>query len=670
MADWILPTLIAFTLLVLPGALTLYVMHSRLPVAIFFGPGLTCLQLWLAAAVLHAMNIPWTLPAVSILLGLLCGATSIGSALLERRARRSAGQNGADDYLQETSELASGSQASGSRGSDRNVGPRIAVFAGALIGSILLLVPAAATIGSISTPNVAYDAFFHHSALGYIREGGDAFPFTALAPMYGGQAVYYPTTWHMVASLLPFDVVDSANATVMATLALLPTSMCVLLSTVFPRSVPVWTRAVIIGVLSMMTGLFLSIPATALAKGLWPFALAAALLPVAVASLVLALDRSRGVSTRAAAALTLVGAASVHPSLFASIAVVLFCRILVRAVDAAFSSERRRAGVTVLGILAVLVAIAVPVGMKLTSDMADLTALEGTTPLAHAVRTVTDTPRVSGLPSSPIEVAPVLALATLGAMAAIRRRKVSALTALVVTVVAVVLSAATQSTVPVLHDLTGPWYGARERIAPLYVLGIVVLAAEGALATMRVARRRGVATGVLTTIAIVVTLVMASGFAAANPDRVRYLASSEYLGGERAERKYLAPDEMLFIESTASDLPPDAVVLGIPRDGTPAYWFVGGVGVVLPSMTTPKSVDAGRIATYGDSVGPENDACYSAKRLGITHLYEDEGPYSADVLAPEEVERLYLGVRNFPEEYLTVVERQGDQVLYAVDLPC
>lgn len=656
--DWFLPVGLALVLLCIPGAVVLRALRLPWWFVVPVGPAVTCLMLLLTSTALHLTGIPWT-PLATVVVLLLMMVAAWAWPLL-RRMRST--------YTQDCARHVAHS---------RPAGTATSVAIGGTVGSIAVVLPATLTIGAADTPNISYDAFFHHSAVAFVRELGDAFPLTALAPLYGGAEHYYPTTWHMVASLVPADVVVSSNAVVVATLALLGPGVAALIALLLPIDVDPWLRhAAIIGA-AATSGLFLSLPALALAKGFWPFALASALLPAGIAGLWLvmlpgALRVSGVCASRTGGALVVAGVASVHPTVGVSLAVAAAAIVAAMLLSRALEPRTRKSGVVGLVLMVAAVGVAVPVVSLLGQRMASLTPLEDhNSPLVHAVRLLSDTPRVSGLPTSPFEIAPILALAAAGAVFVLRRRSMQGIAFLIVTAVAALLAVFTQSTSDLLNGLTGPWYGGRERLGPLYSVGMLILAGHGVLAVAQggadllLKGRPRLVAGALT-----VLLVLVSIIAAANPQRVRLLASTEYLGGEKVGLTYLTPKEYEFIERTAEDLGPDAVVLGIPYDGTPAYWFASGVTVVLPSMTTPKTVDSGRVSTYGWDIGPGNRACESAKNLGITHIYEDHGPMSADVINPSEVDRLYEGVRSFPEEYLTVVAESDGHVLYEVDLPC
>lgn len=658
MTDWILPLGAVLVLLYLPGALVLRSLRFPWWCAGPAGPAVTCLMLLLSSAALHLSGIGWTPIAVASSLVLLVVIAWLARVVF---AGRSATEPDGSEH--------------GARKWPSGTGAAVSI--GGVVGALAVLIPAVVTIGEADTPNISYDAFFHHSATAFIRELGDSFPLTALAPMYGGQEAYYPTTWHMVASLLPADVVTSANAAVVASLSLLSPGLAALLTLVLPAGAHPWLRhAAVIGV-SANASLLLSIPALGLSSGLWPFVLASALLPVGLTGMWLALVPERlGLTgkhpVRAGGLLILAGAAIVHPTSAASLAVAAAGLVAMLLLHRALDPSTRKSGVIGLALFAVTTAVVVPGVSRLGSRMASLTPLEDhNSPLVHVVRLLTDTPRISGLATSPVEIAPILVLAGVGVGISVWKRSFNGTVVVLITGAALLIAIATQSSSDLVRGLSGPWYGARERIAPLYSTGTLVLAAFGVIAVAHVLGARLMRTRPRASAAVLTALLLLlSILAASNPQRVRMLASTDYLGAENSGLAYLTPAEYEFIERTAAELDPDAVVMGIPRDGTPAYWFASGVEVVLPSMTTPQTVDAGRVATYGWTIGPANDACMSAKKLGITHLYEDRGAMSADVINPDEVERLYEGVRSFPDEYLTVVATSDGYVLYEVDLPC
>src|SRR5690606_4824750 len=104
-----------------------------------------------------------------------------------------------------------------------------------------------------------------------------------------------------------------------------------------------------------------------------------------------------------------------------------------------------------------------------------------------------------------------------------------------------------------------------------------------------------------------------------SPDHDRYLA-------------YVTPEEQRFIVRAAEELPEDAVVLGDPLDGTPAFWTAGGARVVYPTLVVPGALDTRRAGLYGDQLYEDPAVCGSLRRLGVTHLYRDTSAASGELI--------------------------------------
>lgn len=658
--DWILPVLLAWGLLVGPGWLVLASARARLPLRWAYGPAITCALFFVLTAAYNLVDVRWS--PISMGIGSALVAALVGVVRQVTQNRTGKGRTGeGDDHPPGAAVARAG---------------RGIVAVGAGLGALLLVIPASVGMGSISVHNGSYDAFFHHSAIAFIRESGDAFPLTALAPLYGGEATFYPATWHSIAALLPYGTVASANATVLATLAIVPSSLAGMLLMIAPRSIGRSSRSLVIGALAAASSLFLTIPTMGLHMGLWPYVLGLSLLPLALGStwyLARRFTRRGHAVPRGGEAIALsiiAGTVIAHPTMIFTVAVFVVAGWLICSVRAVAGRPTRIRGVvSLLLLLAGFVAYALVIVPRISSM--DLTDPPPNTVLSTLLVLLADRPPVNAIPFQPLFMIPILVLAGVGVWAAFRQRSIVLVVAGTTALIAVVMTFSTHAPPGLFSPLTSPWYGARERVAPIFQLSIMVLAAGGGFALIARGERsarpwmaRAVAVG------LVVILIGTSVLAAFSRDRLQLVGSLAYTAYGKALWPYLAPEEREFIEEQAAMLPPDSVVLGVPRDGTPAFWFLEGVDVVLPSLAPPQSVDAGRVATYGYTIGPDTDACHSAKRLGITHLYEDESRFSADELAPEIVEYFYLGIRDFPDEYLSEIARDGDYVLYAVRLPC
>lgn len=662
------PLLFAGSLLVVPGLFLLWAVRSRLRFLPGHAPAISCLALFGLSGVYRLTGIPWTTGTVAMGTALLVAATVGLAAVLGRFGPRRPREDMGDDT--------DGPAPAGHRetltgpAGRRPRGDLALLVAGAMIGAVLLVVPSLHGMGSLRILNGSYDAFFHHSSLKAIRDTGDAFPWTALAPMYEGQSHYYPTTWHQIASLVPFDVVTSANAMVLATLAIIPASVIAMLDSIVPRGEEHRARALVIAALGVGSATFLSTPTALLVMGLWPFGLGVALLPAALGALVQLLDRGGlGRRTRATAGLVLLGTALTHPSVLVSIALVVGVSIMVLGASWVRERRTRRRGILLLATAVTLAALFAGVSITRLSAMSELTKPEPANWLTPLLVTMADRPRIQDIPFDPLPLAPLLLLASVGVLRGALTHHRTLLCALGVALAALFLTYAVHSETGWMHALTAAWYGARERIHPLFEVGILVLAAGGALwRPAPLARRLTPMASRALTAVICTTVLVGAILGAASGDRLRSIGGFAYWDYGRVLYPYVSAPEREFIEEAAARLPEDAVVGGIPQDGTPAFWFLGGVEVIQPSMAPPRTLPVRRVATWGDTIDEGSEACIAARSVGITHLYRDEGRYSAEVFGAD-IEYLYKGYEGIPERYLTPVSEDGDFVLYRIELP-
>ena len=659
--DALIPLVVACAILVLPGLVLLWAVRSRLPFLLGQAPPVSALILFVLSALYRVLGIPWTGWTVAAGLALcLIGAVAVAFFLGRFRTR--------------TSGATPGSIAVGRQGWPERAMPSRAYairLAGAVAGGALLVVPALYGMGSLGTLNGSYDAFFHHSAVAFIRETGDAFPWTALAPMYEGQSNYYPTTWHMIATLVPAHVVTAANATAIASLAVFPATVIALLDSTLPGSAARLPRAAIIAALGISSAAFLSIPTAVLVMGLWPFGLAVTLLPAAIGALVVLASRSRlGLRTRITALMVVIGTALAHPSVLTSLALVVGVTMIVLGISWLGARDTRRRGAATVTVALALAGIFVWFSTTRIDAMADLTSPEPSTLLTPLLVTLADRPRIQAISFDPLPLAPLLLLAGLGAVRAVLERHRVLLSALAVASTALLLTYAALSDAHWVNSLTAAWYGARERIHPMFEVAVLVLAAGGALwRPPRIGGGWTSRTQRLVVILICCALVAGAVIGAAAEGRLRTIGALAYRSYGIALLPYVSLEEREFIEDAAGDLPPGAVVVGIPQDGTPAFWFLGGVEVTQPSMAPPLTLDVGRVATWGETIAPGSEACEAARNLGVTHLYRDESIFSAAHLGAD-TDYLYKGYDGIPEVYLTPVAEQGPHMLYRVDLPC
>ncbi len=643
----LLPVLLAWALLTGPGLLLLLAAGARVPVRWGWAPPLTVLAAVLLAAVLHLLAIPWTPLSTGVGLVLLLAAVRALRDVLHRRTDRSSVAAPRESIAQPALRMQAELLVSGT----------------CALAGIATAASAMRWMGGIDTLNGSYDSFFHLSAIAEIRHRRDATLTSALTGLYG-EPTFYPVVVDALSALLPLDTIPAANAMALAMLAAQPAALAALVATcvVSTRRRP-W-----LAVLAALTApIFLSVPAMALVMGLWPVVLGALCLPPALAAVVLLMEGRLGVHPVPGAlgvGAVLLGTALAHPTIMFSVAVFAGLIVLVHGAARLRAGQRRRGGIQVG--LALAAALLFVIGSRILLEGMDLTRPSSDPLLSVLWRVLVDTPRVPVLEAPLWPVAVLWVLAVVGAVAALRRRETIGTTAVLGVVVTIVLAVATQISAPLAEALVNPWYGARERIAPLMTALLVVLMARGLAAldarTLRWAQLplAPVAAG---------ALVLTSVFAVAVPQRLPLTGSLAYTAYGLQLSPYVTPRERAFIERTAAQLPDDAVVLGDPRDGTPLYWSVGGVETVFPIMGSPQTRDGALIAKYFSRLDDRRQVCDALARVSPTHLYRDTSEFSGRLISPASAPT-WVGLYGIPPKDLRLVEQDGPYALYEVTLPC
>lgn len=538
------------------------------------------------------------------------------------------------------------------------------------------VVPAVRAIGDLDELPQPFDAFFHLSALQQVRRGGDAFPFTALGPLYDREVVPYPVGWHSVAALLPGDVVTAANSLVVATLMVLPLTMLALMDQVLP---PGQDRRASLAALLLLPALA-TFPSILLRAGLWPYALGVALLPALLAAL-LHLRHGRRADphlTRSIVVLlaTVGGTAATHPS--TSFALLLIAPVLLAdAVRAVRVAAERRRGIALLIASALALGLLALVASSRYATMSSFFGrLESGDVLTALGVVLTDRPAFGELVFAPQWALLPWLLAACGLIAGIRRRSVTVigLGAGLAAVVLVMITALVPG--PLGPFLTWPWYGDRERLGPVMAIGVVALAGVGIQALLAAARRRreqessdtiARLLGAPLLIVLVAVLVLAGTLPAG---RVGTLATATYHPEGTAYKIYVSEQEEEFIRRSAELLPADAVVLGDPRDGTTLYYAVGDREVVFPYLQPPSDVPRKRVARYADQMDEVPRVCAALESTGADYFYRDTSADSGRAEARTEQNQEFAGLHALDTDDMVLVAREGDYALYRLDVAC
>lgn len=513
-----------------------------------------------------------------------------------------------------------------------------------------------------------YDNFFHLNAVQYVLDTGSASPFWVGSMTDPGSLLFYPSGWHAVASLVAqmsgTGVPAASNAVVIVAAALIwPLSAVLLARTLFGASAFVTATT---GVLAAATPAFPYLP---LHYGpLHPLFLGLVLAPAGIAAAVLAL-RPHGQTRRHDQVLLLIllipGIAVAHPG--ALLAVLALSAPAVAMLGwwlwKRSSAPRYRMLIAGGGAVALVIALGV---LHVVRPPASQIYWPPTGSLATAIGEVV-TAAVFNYP-----VATVLAILILvGVVAAVRRPSYMRSNALGMLVVGsvlyvVVAGAANQS---LRTWLTGPWYNNPPRLASIWALAAVPVAALGATVlgrwTMRHlerASRFAVTAGKMIPALILMVAVLAVG--TQTDEAMRQSAADVnfvYGDGAGTDGPILSAGEYRLLEELDEYVPKDAVVAGDPWTGTSFAYGIAGREVLMPHLLMHESKAAETINTEFATDGDSPKMCEALKKTGVEYILDfDGGPFM-------ENEGGFEGVGNLlRSSYVALVAEEQGARLYKV----
>jgi len=495
-------------------------------------------------------------------------------------------------------------------------------------------------IGRPDAISQSYDAVFHLHALRYIEETGSSSPLDLERMIYASGS--YPSLWHALASLVMPTVSGSipaaANLTALSVAVVVWPLGCVLLV----RQL-LGPRPALLGAAAVLSMGFVGFPWFVLSWGvLWPNSLGIALVPSVLACLVSVL----GVAERdvlggpAMGLLALVASAAAcamaHPGAFISAVVLGSALALVVALQRAVRWSRQghrvnglaQLGGTVLVVLAGWALLYAVPGVRNTSS--DWPA--STTIPAELVR---------HLVGGPGNTAPEYAVSLLVLIGAVRCLWCSRLRWLVPAHLASVgldvLAAGNDS--PFIQQLTGFWYNTRYRLAAVVpvtgvVLGVVGMSAVAAL-VLHLAKRGGSTTvpyplpvlGVL-----VVVGVLSRGYGLGT--HADFLAIRYLFAETDPARSLVSPAEQQFLAQLDRYVPPDALLVGDPWDGSSLAWAIGDRQVVYPHFTGGRTAAQVYLANHLREAARDPAVCPAVRQTGATFVLSFGPEFSPPLLFP------------------------------------
>lgn len=527
---------------------------------------------------------------------------------------------------------------------------KMAVGAGAAIGSIVTCLALLRGIGDPANASQGWDPIFHLNVLTWIQESGSATPWSA-APIFGaGRSTYYPTGWHSAVSLVPGSMTEAANLSSIVIGGMIwPIGLTFLASAVLPRHPAAWALT------PLFAASFVSFPFSQLLRsGQWPNGLATALVPATLAVGVLILRHlnsaervgtpARGsVLLAAVLAAALGGCVAAHPSAVFATAVAVLPFMAARLLPLLVRSARRRPWPAVAaGGAAVAAAVAA------SSALANSRLLAGVMAYPRAVRAKVpdslhlaffDLPRFPALsPPAPENFNLAVGLLVIvGAATAVFIREARPLAISWLAFVALYVLAAGPENA--LRWLTGFWYKDTQRIAPFIAMTGSLLAALAIAVLARAAKRAVSArlplarTGgrwplpeilVALSVAIMTYGIYWGSGGYRSVERVA-VAAQNYVVSDTPGTGVLSTGEQEFIERAGAMLPADAVVIGDPFNGETYFYALTGRHVVYTQLGAPTAGSPAKelLRTGFNRLATDKSICEAVLKVGATYFYED-----------------------------------------------
>ncbi len=728
-----LPAALCATLLWLPGLVLGRLAGLRGTTWWGVAPVLSTGVLAVGAVLAAAAGVTWS--PVVVVAGTAAGAVlAVPVGLLARSGRgergdeRWAAPGGRRGVASRVASRVAPRVAPRSRPGGRELAVGVAAVGGLAVGAALALRRLLRAIAGPHGVSQSFDAVFHLNAVRWVLERGDASSLTLGAMTTPGRtAAFYPGGWHAVVSLVAGttgaapDVATNACAVVVA-VGVWPVAALALVRCLAGRA-PVALAAA--GALPVA---FLAHPLLPLEWGvLYPTALAHALLPAVLATVVAAADRARPPRVRLSLLLVtaaqLPGLALAQPSAvfaLAAITLPLGVALLVRWARAGAPAGTSvgsvgRGRTRVLGVAAACL-LAVAGGWLVVDGSGFAASMRSTDWEAEATTGEALWQAVGGgymnRPATPAVAAAVL----VGAVVAWRRPRWRWLVVAHVLVSALyVLAWGVDSELS--QVLTGFWYNDAFRIAGLPVitgLPLAALALDAAAATARRAARRGsggrgraggepAPRGLLARLGRPTQPV--GGGARSAPRRARRAArppaarvwgrvqvvgaalavlavvatargdavvtaydqlAANYANGDPALSDMLDADERALIDRLPAVVPADVAVAGNPWNGSALVWALTGRPTPFPHLVNAFDAPRQVVADRLRDVVTDSAVCPALAQLRVGYVLDFGEGYlwGSDSSGRDDRYPGLVGLADRPG--FALVDEQGRARLYRV----
>lgn len=482
----------------------------------------------------------------------------------------------------------------------------LATVLGVLAGGAALVVGFVRGVGDVTRWPQTFDAVFHLSASWHVLSSGDGSSLTLgtlTAP--GSSRGFYPAAWHdlvaLVAGAADVSVVVASNA-----LAAVVLGLAWPLGAVAVARVALGARPLPLAAAGALSAGVAASPVVLASYGtLWPNALGTAVLPAALALLVVVLRAAADVAAgRVGATLLLLvsvtGLGLAHPNTVVSLVVL---GVVVAVVVCWPRGGRSR--------WAALAAVPVTVWLVAWSPV--FAATRGTSwPARQSMAQASGEWLLLSPQRLPIPLA-VAGLTVLGCVLAWRRARLRWLLAVHVTGGALfALVAGSDSWVARLAS--GPWYDDAFRLAALAGVTAVPLAAAAvdALAERLRVLAPGASVRVSGAVLLAAVVVLTGGLS--------WSATRTVTGWWYRSESILDPRATALLERLPQVVPERGVVAGSPFDGAAEAGALGDRQPLFPHLTGRWDPDRALVGAELREAATRPDVCAAVRRLHVTHV--------------------------------------------------
>ena len=128
----------------------------------------------------------------------------------------------------------------------------------------------------------------------------------------------------------------------------------------------------------------------------------------------------------------------------------------------------------------------------------------------------------------------------------------------------------------------------------------------------------------------------------------------------------LSTGEAQFLQSSARRLPPGAVVLGEPTNGSAYYWALTGTDVVYPSLRPNAEELRSYVAANTAWLGTDPQVCRDLDSLGAHYYYTDADRTGGGAPGGGALPKWQNELRQVPRSQLTLVASDGTRSLWLI----